>query len=143
VNNVKPKNPLLWIKYRYLEWRWERMLAQRSYSSWEQYLRRNDVDFDICGKTVREQFCGFAYVAKVDHCNLETHFEPLWGPVEYSSHILEWCEHNCRGKYRHHWERVIQDHNDQYLPNDIGGTDELFFGFKDERDYLMFVLRWS
>lgn len=32
---------------------------------------------------------------------------------------------------------------EQYLPNGIGGTDELFFGFKDERDYIMFTLRWA
>ena len=26
--------------------------------------------------------------------------------------------------------------------NDIGGEDHMFFAFKDERDYIMFLLKW-
>jgi hypothetical protein len=75
--------------------------------------------------------------------HLEAVFEPLFGEIYNGSKVGAWCKENCKGKYRWHWERVIQDHAGQYLPNGIGGTDELFFGFKDERDYLMFLLRWS
>ncbi len=143
MNSVKPKNPLLWIKYRLLEWRWDRVLRKSGHRTWESYLHWNDPDFYLPGYTVRDQFCGYPYVAKVDYRKLPTRFEPMWGPIEYCDEILEWCNRYCRGKYRNHWERVIIDHAGQYLPNGIGGTDELFFGFKDERDYLMFTLRWS
>jgi hypothetical protein len=67
----------------------------------------------------------------------------MWGPIEGADHIREWCDRNCRKKYRWHWERVIMDHEGQYLPNGISGYDELFFGFTNEEDYVMFVLRWS
>lgn len=137
------KNPLQWIKYRYLEWRWDRILRKSGYETWQQYFRANDPDYDIRGRTVTEQFKGYPYVVRVDYAKLSTRFDPLFGPIEHCEEIIEWCKQNCRGKYRNEWERVVMDHAGQYLPNGIGDSDELFFGFKDERDYLMFVLRWG
>lgn len=143
MNNVKPKNPLLWIKYRILEWQWDRVLRKSGHSSWNMYFSWNDPDFNIRGQTVKDQLHGYPYIAIVPYTTLPILFDPLWGPVEYCEEILKWCEKNSRGKWRNHWERVIVDHLGQYLPNGIGGTDELFFAFKDERDYLMFTLRWG
>ena len=143
MNDIRPKELLSWIKYRYLEWQWDRVLKKSGHHHWESYLRYNDPDYYAPGRTVRDQLHGYPYVAVVPFHHLETVFEPLWGPVDHANHIKEWCDKNCRKKYRWHWERVIQDHAGQYLPNGIGGTDELFFGFKDERDYIMFTLRWS
>lgn len=143
MNNVKPKNPLTWIKYRYLEWRWDRVLRKSGHRTWYSYLRANDLDFNLSGYTVRDQFCGYSYIATVPYWKLPTRFDPMFGPIEHCEHMLAWCEKNCRGKYRNHWERVIKDHAGQYLPNGIGGTDELFFAFKDERDYILFTLRWT
>ena len=142
MNDIRPKNPLHWIKYRYLEWQWDRVLKRSIHTTWEAYFRWNDPDFDYRGRTLRDQFHGYEYIARVDYAKLPTRFNPLFGPIEYCDEMLEWCEKNCRRKYRNHWERVVQDHAGQYLPNGIGGTDELFFGFKDERDYIMFTLRW-
>lgn len=143
MNNVIPKNPLLWIKYRYLEWRWDRVLRKSGHRSWEQYFRINDPDYYAPGYTVKNQLFGYPYIHKVNYQSLPIRFEPMFGPIEHCTEMLVWCEKNCRGKYRNHWERVIMDHEGQYLPNGIGGTDELFFGFKDERDYIMFTLRWG
>ena len=143
MKDVKPKNPLLWIKYRYLEWQWDRVLAQSGCRSWPEYFRANDPDYNIRGYTVRAQLFGYPYIHKVNYQSLPVRFDPLFGPIEHCTEMAEWCDKNCKKKYRTHWERVIQDHEGQYLPNGIGGTDELFFAFKDERDFLMFVLRWS
>lgn len=142
MKDLKPINPLLRIKYRYLEWCWDRHLKHSGYSNWYNYLRANDVNYFAAGRTVRDQLFGYEYIAKVDYTKLPTRFDPLFGPIEHCEEMVEWCNTNCRGKYRNHWERVIQDHDGQYLPNGIGGTDELFFAFKDERDYIMFTLRW-
>ena len=143
MNNIRPKNPLTWIKYRYLEWRWDRVLKRSGCKSWEFYFRQNDPDYFAAGRTVRNQLHGYPYIAVVDYNKLPVRFDPLFGPIEHCEEILKWCNKNCRKKYRNHWERVIQDHAGQYLPNGIGGTDELFFAFKDERDYILFILRWS
>lgn len=143
MNDLRPKNPILWIKYRLLEWQWDRVLHKSGHRSWLHYLRANDPDFYYPGYTVKDQFFGYPYVAKLDFAKLPTQFNPMFGPIQNCEKILDWCEQNCRGKYRNHWERVVVDHAGQYLPNGIGGTDELFFGFKDERDYILFTLRWG
>jgi hypothetical protein len=133
----------LWIKYRILEWRWDRVLKKSGHHHWESYLRYNDPDFNIRGQTVNAQFLGYPYVAVVNYKHLESSVDALWGEIYNGSNVEAWCKENCRNKYRWQWERVIQDQAGQYLPNGIGGTDELFFGFKDERDYTLFLLRWS
>lgn len=136
-------NIFKFIKYRYLEWHWDRVLVKSGHRHWESYLRYNDPDYYAPGYTIRDQLCGYTYIAVVPHQHLNCKFDPMWGPLWSGTAVEEWCRKNCRSKYRWHWERVIQDHAGQYLPNGIGGTDELFFGFKDERDYFMFILRWS
>jgi hypothetical protein len=143
MNDIRPRNPLTRIKYKFLEWQWDRVLRKSGHSSWLHYFCWNDPDFYYLGYTVQDQFCGYPYVCKVDYTKLPTQFDPMFGPIQHCGKMLEWCNTNCRGKYRNHWERVIVDHAGQYLPNGIGGTDELFFGFKDERDYIMFTLRWG
>ncbi len=143
MQNLKPKNPLLQIKYRFLEWRWDRALKRSGWKSWEAYFRANDPDYYAPGRTVKDQLFGYSYVAQVDYKKLPIRFDPLFGPIEHCEEMVEWCNRHCRKKFRTHWERVIMDHEGQYLPNGIGGTDELFFGFKDERDYILFTLRWN
>ena len=143
MNNVKPKNPLTWIKYRYLEWRWDRVLKKSGCQSWEWYFRKKDPDFNAFGNTIKEQLFGYPYIVKVNHTHLECIIDGMWGETWHGEAVNLWCVQNCRGKFRWQWERVIMDHNGQYLPNGIAGYDELFFGFKDERDYLMFTLRWA
>lgn len=140
---MRPKNPLLWIKYKYLEWRWDRILKKSGHRTWHRYFYANDPDYYAPGYTIRDQLHGYPYIYKVDYQSLPIQFDPMLGPLKNCEKMIEWCNKNCRKKYRTHWERVVMDHEGQYLPNGIGGTDELFFAFKDERDYLMFVLRWS
>ena len=134
---------LKYTKYKYLEWRWDRVLKKSGHASWESYLRHNDPDFNIRGYTVRDQFCGYPYVSAVPFKHLDTNFEPLWGSIVSGQHIIKWCEKHCKKKFRWQWERVIMTHNNQYQQNGIAGADELFFGFKDDRDYTLFLLRWS
>lgn len=141
--NVKPKNPLLRIKYRILEWRWDKVLRKSGHTHWESYFRANDPDYNPAGRSVRDQLFGYPYVAVVNYKHLESNVNAMWGEIWNGNNVEAWCKRYCKGKYRWHWERVVQDHAGQYLPNGIGGTDELFFGFKDERDYIMFLLRWS
>ena len=138
-----PKNPLLRIKYRYLEWCWDRVLKQSGHHHWESYLRYNDLDFNARGYTVKDQLHGYPHIAVLPFRHLEHLIEPLFGEIYNGNTVDKWCKQNCRKKYRWHWERVIMDHAGQYLPNGIGGTDELFFAFKDERDFIMFTLRWN
>lgn len=130
------------IKYRFLEWKYDRILKKSGFSSWEHYLRANDPDFYFPGRTVKDKLFGYPYIAKADYKKLPVRYDALWGPITHWEHLIEWCNQYCKGKYRTHYDRVIVDHAGQYVPNEIGGYDELFVGFKDERDYTLFVLKW-
>ena len=130
------------IKYRYLEWYWDRVLRKSGHHHWESYLRYNDPDYYAPGRTVQDQLRGYPYITVLPYQHLDCNVDPMWGPLWSGYTVEDWCKKNCRGKYRWHWERVIQDHAGQYLPNGIGGTDELFFGFKDYEDYITFKMRW-
>ncbi len=143
MNNIKPKNPLLWIKYLILERRWDKVLRNSGYQHWEQYFRANDPDYRPAGRTVKDQLHGYPYIAVVDQRHLDSHIDATWGELWNATTVKEWCDRNCQGKYRWHWERVIQDYAGHYQPNGIGGTDEVFFAFKLEQDYVMFMLRWG
>ena len=142
MQNIRPKNPLLWIKYKFLEFSWDRALKKSGCNNWEYYFRKKDPDFNIMGQTIRAQLFGYPYIAKVNCKHLDYAFDAMWGEMWHGESVNNWCKQHCRYKYRWQWERVMLDHNSQYAPNGYG-TDELFFGFKDERDYLMFLLRWS
>jgi hypothetical protein len=70
----------------------------------------------------------------------------------------DWCHKNCSDKVRHDIHRVIREkgliHNEyddtmlwsdieDFSMNDVGGTDLLFYAFKNERDLAWFKLRWQ
>jgi hypothetical protein len=143
MHNIRPKNPLLWIKYKFLEWQWDRVLKKSGCQHWETFFRKNDPDFNMFGRTIREQLFGYPYVALVKYQHLGVTVDGFSGEIWDGENVHNWCMQHCRGKFRWQWERVIQDHIGHYAPDGIVGTDELFFGFKDERDYMMFILRWS
>ncbi len=136
-------NIFKFIKYRFLEWHWDRVLKRSGHLSWHSYLRWNDPDFNVRANRMCDQFHGYPHVVVVPYKYLEFKVDPMWGEVYYGTQVNDWCSKNCRGKYRWQWERVSMDHWGQYVADGIGGIDEFFVGFKDERDYFMFILRWS
>jgi len=123
VNNVKPKNPLLQIKYRFLEWRWDRVLKRSGFQSWQSYLRWNDPDFNSRANRVCDQFHGYLYVAVVPYKYLDFMVDPMWGNVTYGTRVNAWCSENCRGKYRWQWERVTMDYTGKYIADGICGME--------------------
>lgn len=141
MKDIRPRNPLLWIKYLYLEWSWDRVLRQ--YDSWTHYQFMNDPDWNPSGINIREQLFGYPYIAEIPEKYIELQFDPFWGPFEQFTKITNWCDKYCNHKYGPAWKRVIKNHEDQYVRNGAGSSDQLYFGFKDERDYIMFVMRWS
>ena len=55
--------------------------------------------------------------------------------------IKEWCGTNCQGRWRHDILRA-EKYNGEWQINEMGG-DALFFAFENERDFTMFVLKWT
>jgi hypothetical protein len=148
MNSLNPINPIARLKYKFLEWKWDRVLEKSGHSSWESYLRYNDPGYNPRGRSINDQFCGYPYVACVP-CKYLTKYKDSgingldqvydWGGYD----VEQWCKENCKHRFRCELERVIKDHQGQYLQNGIAGIDEFFVGFKDYDDFITFKTVWS
>ena len=54
----------------------------------------------------------------------------------------KWCWANCKSKYRYDITRAEYTQFG-WTANEFGGDDIISFAFKDERDYIWFMMRWS
>jgi hypothetical protein len=65
------------------------------------------------------------------------------GGLIYGFHHMEvWCDDNTKHKFRTDGLRLFKNQNEWHI-NEIGGEGRVVFAFKDERDYVWFMLRWS
>ncbi len=121
------------IKYRYLEWKWDRVLKQSGCSDWRSYFLVNDYDYDQKGKTVRERFIGYPYIIKLPYESMKYSFHSFFGPTIDVTTIDTWCRENCRGKYRYFVQETLDG---QGLPF----FEDCYFGFQREEDCILFSL---
>jgi hypothetical protein len=127
----------------------QRFLKKHCCTSWKQYNRKYDTDINQYCDTVKEFYHGYNYVYCFDHVNLNHYAYKVvydYGPggIRYTyMDMIDWCKKNCKHKFRPDIHRVIGTNMNDYTFNDIGGLDYLFFAFKDEKDYMMFRLRWE
>ena len=145
------------LKARWRQYLAHRKLAKSGYTSWRVY--RHNRDSDVC--RYANKVSDF-YTPKYKHVHRieygQNHYAHQcihdWGPggIRFGyEDIRDWCEEKCRFKYRMDIHRVLKqtgigingEEDEDYWFNDIGGGDFVYFAFQDERDYMMFMLRWS
>jgi hypothetical protein len=150
VKDIRPVNPLQRIKYLYLEWSWDRVLKRSGCASWESYFRKNDPDFNVHAKTVKQQFAGYPYVAQIPESRVDLVIDPWFGVIRNVETLYKWCAHNCSKKHRLEWIKVVHNQNDDwyivdslYRHANFAHEAHAFVGFKDERDFLIFTLKWT
>ena len=134
------------LKQAYKDWRHHRFLKKHNLTQ-RQFDLIYDPDYDARGNRVRRDiFHGYPYVFPYPPSNSDLLSYPGLGwNVDRVDEMKEWCETNCRGKWRNNWHRVLEDvwYDNEWDVNEIAGGDIMFFGFKDSRDAMMFSLRWS
>jgi hypothetical protein len=122
----------------------------------EQYQRNFDEDRNLRANTVDDYYHGYAHVYVFTSTRVApfTLF-PDW-MAAYNA-MTTWCDTHCKGKYRQDilraskkriWQNTEKgtmesSESDEWILDDLGGGDCLFFAFKDSKDYSMFLLRWS
>lgn len=149
MNDIRPKNPFLWVKYKILEWQWDLALIKSCCYTWEEYFLAMDPNFDRSSHTLRGKFCGYPHIAAIQYRDRSKREITLVSKYEIidSTLVKHWLQKNCRGKYRIQIERMMNNPNTDITKSDISknlmGEDYFFVGFTDERDYTMFVLRWK
>lgn len=72
-------------------------------------------------------------------------------PYQGGEFLAEWCRANCVQRFRWDYHRVSVRSNIQhgahlssdYVFDEMGGGDVLFFAFENSQDFCLFSLRWG
>jgi hypothetical protein len=129
-----------------LKVRWDlyRHAAFMKESGWteEQYRDFADPDRNTRATRIKDYYHGYPYIVAFESSQGDpwTRFG-TW--IDSYHAIEEWCKENCKDKWRTDIHRVIKDYWGNWELNDIGGSDALFFVFKDVNDAFMFKLKWG
>ena len=133
-----------WIRKK----RAESKLKKSGYDNWRQYKHNRDNDVERYAHHIEHFYKGYPYVYMCEENPNHYGYQLLadYGPGgQYFgfNEMLDWCEEKIRWGYRCDIHRVYKNYDDNYVLNDIGGFDIVFFAFKREQDYTHFILRWS
>jgi|688.fasta_scaffold1452166_1 hypothetical protein len=138
-----------WFKQQYKAWKDRRFLKRHGCRDWEEYHYCYDPDRNIRCTRVKDYYHGYPYWHVFERSNhycykLLYDYGPGGHRCGYHD-IIDWCEENAKGKHRTDFLRVIKypSTGNEWEINEFVGGDHIFVAFKEERDYLMFVLRWS
>jgi hypothetical protein len=140
------------IVNRFAKWREHRFFRKHQVGSWKEYYYKYDPDFNIRADTILEMFHGYPYIVELQSLQfLKAGFGDEFGwDLDAATKLTTWLETKCKGKARAKIERVLPhtgvDYNGNKFKNwaiNEFATDSLFVGFQDERDYLIFLLKWE
>ena len=121
-------------------WKDQRFLRKHGCETWQQYHLRYDKDVNRIASNVVDWYAGYNYVYCFENIN---HTVYDWDIAYDGCFVINrWCEENLDDKYRLDFHRVYR-HYQEWIISDLGGGDLVFAAFKNERDYLMFLLKWS
>lgn len=119
-------------------WKERRFLKRHRCENRIQYARWYDSDCYRGANLIRNYYHGYPFIHAIEFGIV------MFGDWNQGvTDIKEWCGKNCQGKWRDDWHRVWRDSEDEdWRLDEMGGSDVLFFAFKDERDLILFMLRW-
>ena len=125
-------------------WDFYRHAAYLKKMGWteEQYQDVNDPDKNLRASRVKDYYHGYPYIVIFESSQGDpwTRY-PSW--IDAYTAINTSCKENCAGKWQTDIHRAMKDYWDNWVLNDIGGRDVLFFAFKDINDACMFKLKWG
>lgn len=135
------------ISVKYKTWKEKRFLKKHSCETWSQYNRRYDPDYQPRADRVKDYYHGYQHIVQFTTARGDpwTRFG-TW--LEGLEAIHKWCDDNCEDKWRHDILRVIEvkdffREEYEWVVNEIGGGDVLFFAFKNDHDAFLFKLTWG
>lgn len=127
------------IRELHKNWQEDRFLKSHGCKSWKEYQVRYDPDCNYEAWTIKSFYYGYPNVYCFEHIMHEVY---EFGPPTNGLQVVQtWCDDHCQDKFRLDWHRVSW-HNEWRI-DELGGGDCIFAAFKSERDYLLFLLRWT
>lgn len=119
----------------------KRLLKERGWTQ-KDFDLHNDPDHNVRATRVKDIYFGYPYVYGYETPSGTPWFQ-FGDWLEGLTVIKDWCDANCKDKWREDIHRVIKDYWSEWEINELGGGDILFFAFKNEKDYMLFLLRWT
>lgn len=127
----------------------DRFLKKHHCKTWAHYLRVYDPDHNVRASRITDYYHGYKHIHVIeqrDHYAYQCIYD--YGPGGFREgwmDLIEWCEKNCKDKFRFDMHRAMKAPATAYQweINELAGGDYIFAAFKDERDYMHFLLRWS
>lgn len=106
----------------------------------KQYNRHFDPKINHRAYSVKAFYLGYKHVVCIEDYN---HIAYVYGPGFSIGEDLmyKWLNENCKGEFRSDVFRVSW-HNNDWIMNELGGGDYVFFAFTDQRDAAWFSLKW-
>ena len=132
----------------------DKFLKKHLCNSYKEYNRKYDPDINPATSYIENWYSGYRYVYAFDNIS-HTIYEYDTNGWDYDMRglreVIQWCDDNCKGKYRIDEISSIKTEEGVYLISPFcsygWGYDNprhrFFAAFKDEKDYMWFILRWS
>ena len=126
-------------------WDFYRHAAYLKKQGWteDEYQRYEDPNMNRKATRVKDYYQKYPHL----HAFHSTRTLPWTEYAEWTecyNAMNKWCDSNCKEKWRSDILRVIKapSTGNEWELNDIGGGDSLFYAFKDQKDYVNFLLKW-
>lgn len=135
---------LSFLKKKFSEHRETRFLKKHGCNSRTEYERIYDPDYNPCATNISHYYRGYPFVYCFENRNHSVYF---WNVHLDGAYVLsQWCRTHCKGKFRFDFHRVVNvvdplTYEFKYWEIDgMVGMDYIFVAFKEERDYVWFML---
>lgn len=132
------KQAIQTLKSSYYDWRERRFLRKHGCKNREQYNLKYDPLHNPIATRLVDFYHGYKYIYCFEN---DKHDK-----ISLLTVVTLWClEENLSGKWRLDVHRAMKypSTGNEWERNEIGGGDYIFAAFTDERDYMLFLLRWS
>lgn len=124
-------------------WKEKRFLKKHDCETREEYERRYDPDCNKCATRLKDFYQGYKFVHCFENFKHEVYH---WDIAVDGIYVMTlWCKEHFKGKFRFDIHRAINfpSTGNQWVMNDIGGIDYIFFACQDPEDYFVFKLQWG
>jgi hypothetical protein len=127
---------------RWKAWKERRFLRKHGCETRIQYSRWYDPNCHRGANRIRDYYHGYPFIYSFEFGKISM-VDLLGDWYQGIDDIREWCNKNCHNKWRDDYHRVWRENEDEdWRMDEMGGGDVLFFAFKEERDLMLFILRW-
>jgi len=127
----------------YQDWREQRFLRKHGCRNREEYNLKYDSLHNPIATRLVDFYHGYKYIYCFENHKHQIYYWDLAYVGSYN--VTKWCRKNLSGKWRFDVHRAIKypSTGNEWEINELGGGDYIFAAFTDERDYMLFTLRWS